>query len=157
MNYVQRLLLRSQIKKIIRKTYDDPTHVSFLRVVELFRKLDNETLHKLWKHELNHYMLFGDSLDAVLHADEADGVIRLVSTVPVDEQALADPLEWLTGNKRTRVLDLLSNPATRTLADLTMSVWYTNIRADFGVLNIDQCQGADVAMRRVLKGVAECL
>jgi len=157
MNYVQRLLLRSQIKKTIRLTYDDPTNLSFLRTVEIFRKLDNETLCKLWRHEFSHYMFFGDSLDAVLHANEADGVVRLMSAVPVDEQALADPLEWLTGNKRARVLDLLSDPSTRTLADLTMSIWYTNVRADFSVLTIDQIQGTDVAIRRVLKGVAECL
>lgn len=157
MNYVQRLLLRTKIKKIIRRTYDVPTVVSFLSTVEVFRKLDNQTLYKLWQHEIGQYMLFGDSLDAVLHASEADGVIRQESVVPVDEQALADPLEWLTGNKRHRVLHLISNPNTRSLADMSLAVWYTNVRADFSVLTIDQVQGTDVAIRRVLKGVVECL
>ena len=157
MNFIQRSLLRSRIKRVIRGTYDNPPAVSFLSTVEIFRQLNPETLLRVWKYEYHPYMLFGDSLDAVLHADQVDGVIRKFPAVPADEQQLADPLEWLTGNKRTRVLELLSNPETRALGELSTNVWYTLIRANFGRLGIDHVQTLDVAIRRVLKGVVECL
>jgi len=157
MNYIQRMLLRSRIKKVIRGTYDNPPALSFLSTVEIFRKLPPDVLLRVWKYEYAPRCFYGDSLDTVLNSYAADGVIRKYPKVSPDEPEMADPLEWLTGNNRTRVIELLSNPETRALGELSTTIWYTLVKSDFRYMTIDQIQSLDVAIRRVLKGVTTCL
>lgn len=157
MNFFKRLLLRRRIKKTIMESYDSAMSETILQTVQVFKRLDKPTLIKVWGYKYHPYTVDGSSLDEVLKANNPHDMVCGVLPTVAYSNGLVDPLEWLTGAKRERLLPLLNDTRLPELGTIASMVWYSLVNADFENLSIDQENAARVIIRRVLKGVEKCL
>lgn len=157
MNFVKRFLLRRKIKKAIMDSYDSVLSETVLRTVQLFKTLDKPTLIKVWEYNYSSYTADGECLDGLLKVNAPSDMA--CGTLPSSHNAsgLVDPLEWLTGAKRSSMLALLNDTRLPELSEIASMVWYSLVNADFENLSVDQYNATLVIIRRVLKGVEKCL
>lgn len=153
MNFVKRFLLRRKIKKTIMDSYDAMMSETMLQTVQVFKALDKPTLIKVWGYNYSSYTADGESLDSLLKANTPNDMAcgSLIAS------GLVDPLEWLTGAKRSRMVPMLNDDRLPELGDIASMVWYSLVNADFERLTVDQSNATLVIIRRVLKGVDKCL
>jgi hypothetical protein len=157
MNFFKRLLLRRKIKKAISESYDSTMAEAVLHTVRVFKRLDKATLIKVWGYKYSPYTADGSSLDAVIKANNPHDMVCGILPTIAYTQGLVDPLEWLTGAKRDRLLPLLNDQRLPALGDIASMVWYSLVNANFEHLSTDQENATRVIIRRVLKGVDKCL
>lgn len=153
---LKRWYVTARIKRAVTRTYEQDLSKSLLDTVEIFRLLDTESLFKVWSNPLADYTLYGDNLETISRKVD-DTFLQIPPILPNDQKALAEPLEWLSGAKRDHIVGMLNNFRMPDLGEIAASVWYRLVRRDFTVLSVDQRDATLFALRRILKGIPECL
>lgn len=157
MNFLSRFLLRRKIKKVISKSYDYIVAETMLDTIQIFKALDKPTLIKVWGYRFPPYNAECESLDALIKLTGQSELICGQLTETSVTLKLRDPLEWLTGAKRQRILPLLNDTRLPELGEMAAIVWHSHVNSHFDVLSVDQTNTLLAIIRRVLKGVDKCL
>ncbi|QXO10896.1 hypothetical protein pEaSNUABM54_00070 [Erwinia phage pEa_SNUABM_54] len=153
----QKLRVKWAIKRAINNTYAAVDLLpGLVSVVTVYSKLTPEQKLRVWKSDFPvHYaftpnlsMLSGDAYTMWLMNN---GVPQLDHTIPVS------PMEWLSGSTRVEMIEYLIDPNLKELGKLRDTVWQGLVRGDFSAVGLDEINNAQEIMRKILRGIRECL
>jgi len=154
---LQKFKVKRAIKHAIRQTYDaTDLHPAIIGLVQVYGLLTDEQKIRVWKSEFPHHYAFTPNL-AGLTVEPYSMMVAMNGLPALDELVAISPMEWVSGSTRSEMIEYLISPELKELGKLRDTVWQGLVRGDFSAIDLDALNNAQSIIRKILRGIPECL